>query len=270
MGAVTPPRIVQSLRLRAADAADAALGRRDRLTPPRRLLGFVGDSDFQATGEEFVEHLRALGGLQPDSHVLDVGCGIGRIARGLAGELRSPGSYDGFDIVAEAITWCQQHYDGTPAPFRFVHADVANPVYNPRGATAAGNYRFPYPDGAFDLVLATSVFTHLLEVDALRYLSEAARVLAPGGRLFTTWFLLDADATMPGQSSGPRFAQRIGPAAIADPGMPEAAVAYPEPWLRARLDAVGLRVLEPIHPGTWPGREGLSFQDIVVAERPAA
>ncbi len=270
MAGVNPGRVVRSLRLRAADAADVALGRRDRLTPPRRLLGFVGDSDFQATGAEFLGHLRTLGGLEPGSRVLDVGCGIGRIARVLAGELRPPGSYDGFDIVGEAIAWCQGHYDGTPAPFRFLHADVANPVYNPAGTTAAAEYRFPYPAGAFDLVLATSVFTHLLEAEARRYLGEAARGLAPGGRLFTTWFLLDADGTVTGQSAGPRFGRRMGAAAVADPAIPEAAVAYREPWLRSELHAAGLCVREPLHPGAWPGRPGLSFQDIVVAERPAA
>ena len=191
-------RGIRALQLRAADLADAARGRRDRLTPPRRYLDFVGNSDFQATGEEFLEHFRALADLKPTDRVLDVGCGIGRMARVLSRELRAPGSYDGFDISANAIAWCRRHYERMPVPFTFRHADLRNTLYNPGGRGSPADYRFPYLDRSFDLVIATSVFTHLLEDGAENYLAQAARVLAPGGRLFTTWFLLGADATPPG------------------------------------------------------------------------
>lgn len=248
-------RAVRSLSLRAADAADRVLGRSDPLTPPRRLR-FVGDSDFRATGEHLLDQLRELADLKPDDRVLDVGCGIGRVARVLAPELRPPGSYDGFDIVSAGIEWCQTRYAGTPAPFRFVLADVRNSDYNPGGRLAAAEYNFPYPDASFDLALATSVFTHLRADAARRYLSEAARVLAPGGRLFTTWFLLEATGS--GGRGGFDFVHADGAALLADPTNPEAAVAYPERWVRERLAANGLRVREPIH------RE---FQDVIVADR---
>ena len=55
-------RAARSLRLRAADLSDVALRRRDPLIPPRRLAGYVGDSDFAATGDEFLGHFRELGG----------------------------------------------------------------------------------------------------------------------------------------------------------------------------------------------------------------
>jgi SAM-dependent methyltransferase len=170
-------RPIRSLRLRAADAADRALGRRDPLTPPRRRLDFVGDSDFQATGEEFLGYFRELADFKPTDRVLDVGCGIGRMARVLAAELRPPGSYDGFDIVADAISWCARHYRDMPVPFAFAHADLHNTRYNPAGRCSPAEYRFPYEDGAFDLVIATSVFTHLLSDEADNYLREVAGVL---------------------------------------------------------------------------------------------
>lgn len=258
-------RATQSLRLRAADAVDAARGRRDPLIPPRRLTGYVGNSDFRATGDEFLGHFRALADLEPSDRVLDVGCGIGRMARVLVPVLAPPGSYDGFDIVAEGIAWCQQHYRDTPAPFRFQHADLRNATYNPEGALQAADYRFPYADGGFDLVLATSVFTHLLPDAADHYLAEAARMLASSGRLFATWCLLLGE-----QAASPppplRLAQPDGPAAVQDPAEPEAMVAYAEGWVRERLDANGLR-LRAIHPGSWSGRAGLTYQDIVVADR---
>ena len=258
-------RAASSLRLRAADAADALLGRRDELTPPRRLADYVGDSDFRATGEEFLGHFRELADLRPSDRVLEIGCGIGRMARVLVPVLRPPGSYDGFDIVASGIAWCRERYRETPVPFRFQHADLHNARYNPGGAERADEYRFPSDDEAFDLAIATSVFTHLLAPAAERYLAETARVLAPGGRLFATWFLLGDEQRL---NPPPPF-QRVEatrPAALGDPAIPESAVAYDEVWLRERLVAHDLQ-LQAIHPGSWSGRPGTSRQDIVLARR---
>jgi SAM-dependent methyltransferase len=262
-------RALRALQLRAADLADVARGRRDALTPPRRYLDFVGDSDFQATGEEFLEHFRTLAGLQPADRVLDVGCGIGRMARVLTRELQPPGAYDGFDISRQAIEWCRRHYVRLPVPFTFTHADLVNSLYNPGGGGAASDYHFPYLDHSFDLVIATSVFTHLLADAVDNYLAQAARVLAPGGRLFVTWFLVCDDRPPAAADAAVVFSRGAsdGVAQVADPAVPEAAVAYPEPWLRSRLAEYGLRVREPIRYGSWRGRDGLSFQDIVVAER---
>jgi SAM-dependent methyltransferase len=257
-------RAATSVRLRAADALDALTGRRDALTPPRRMSGYVGGGDFRATGEEFLGHFRELGGLREGDRVLEMGCGIGRMARVLAPVLRPPGSYDGFDVVAPGIAWCEAHYRDTAAPFRFVHADLRNSAYNPAGTVAADDYRFPYDDAAFNLVIATSLFTHLLPAAAEHYLAEAARVLAPGGRLFCTWLLFS-----PGRPAPATFAplSAADPAVVvADPGVPEDAIAYQEGWLAARLSARGLSLRTLAH-GTWSGLEGRSLQDIVVAQR---
>jgi SAM-dependent methyltransferase len=258
-------RVATSLRLRGLDTLDTLTGRRDRLTPPRRFSGYVGRGDFRATGDEFLGHFGELGGLRAEDRVLEIGCGIGRMARVLAGVLRPPGSYDGFDVVASGIGWCQEHYRNTPAPFRFRHADLRNSAYNPGGALDPDTYRFAHDDGAFDLVIATSLFTHLLPGAADHYLAEAARILAPGGRLFCTWQLFSADrpAPVPLQSLGGAWGERVR---VADPAVPEEAVAYEEGWLTERLAARGLSLGTLTH-GTWSGREGISFQDIVVAHR---
>lgn len=263
-------RASHAISLRAADVTDRLLGRADRFTPPRRLRGYVGDSDFRATGEEFAGHFRDLGGLAPGHRVLEIGCGIGRMARALVPVLRPPGSYDGFDIVREGIDWCRAHYVDTPVPFRFVHADLRNSAYNPDGAERAADYRFPFADGAFDFVFATSLFTHVLADAADHYLAEAARVLAPGGRLFTTWLLL-SDAR---RATPPPPFRRLGdtvlPGAVADPEVPEDAVAYDEWWVRETLEVHGFDAVG-IHTGTWAGDPGLSHQDLVVARlSPAA
>jgi SAM-dependent methyltransferase len=205
-----------SLRLRALDARDRARGQADPLLPPRRLRGRVGDSDFVATGRELAALVRDLGGVGPSSRVLDVGCGSGRLARELVGILRAPGAYVGFDVDPEAIAWCRQAYAGH-LHASFVHADLANGFYAPRGGGSAAAYRFPVPDGWADCVVATSVFTHLLEADTARYLDESRRVLAPGGRLVASFLL--------GPAPGGDEARRV-----TEPGA-----------LAAELEARGLR-----------------------------
>ncbi len=52
---------------------------RDELISPRRLI-FVGDGDFKSKGNEFLKYFIEIGGIKKTDHVLDVGCGIGRMA----------------------------------------------------------------------------------------------------------------------------------------------------------------------------------------------
>ena len=255
-------RVRDSLKLRALDLKDRLSGRADRLVPPRRL-DYAGHSDFVDTGDEFLAYFGQLGGLQPDHAVLDVGCGMGRMARPLAGYLDGEGSYDGFDVNRDGIGWCRRRY-ARRDNFRFQVADLYNRRYNPHGAHAATEYRFPYDDGSFDLAIATSVLTHLLESEAEHYLAEIQRVLKPGGRALVTFFLLNDES---------RALIREGKAALAfldpddhvsvlDADLPEEAVAYDEGWVRERLTVGEVRY------GSWCGRDEFSsFQDIVLATR---
>ncbi len=210
-------------------------------------------------------YFRELAGLRPSDRVLEIGCGIGRMARALVPILRPPGSYDGFDVVERGISWCRTHYRDAPAPFRFVHVDLYNPVYNPNGVHAARDFVFPYPDQSFDLVLATSVFTHLFAETADRYLAETARVIAPGGRVFSTWFLLSGERNVSPPAPFRRLDATL-PTAIADPTTPESAVAYDEDWVRQCVRDHDLR-LRAIYHGSWASGSGTAHQDLVIAER---
>src|SRR5258707_11056648 len=101
---------VRSLRRTAQGWLDRALvrlGVRDPLLPPRDLK-FVGSGDFRAIGHEFLRHLIELADLRPWHAILDVGCGVGRMAVPLIGYLNGSGRYHGFDIVPDAIAWCRK------------------------------------------------------------------------------------------------------------------------------------------------------------------
>ena len=260
-------RAVESLRLRALDVADV-VRHHDPLLPPRRLRGFVGDSDFRTTGDEFLELCVDLAGLRPDERVLDVGSGIGRMARPLARHLRPPGAYEGFDVVPEGVAWCRSRYTAHPH-FRFQLADVRNGLYRPDAGVPARQYTFPFDDASFDFTFATSVFTHLLPDEADRYLSEMARVLRPTGRLLATFFVLDAAGrhrSAPGEHL--TFAHDHGHYATYTVETPEDAVAYDEGWLRARLEAHRLELCGPMRLGTWSNLcdpDTRQFQDVVLA-----
>jgi hypothetical protein len=173
------------------------------------------------------------------------------------------GAYVGFDPVAPAVAWCAARY---PARFRFVHADLRNDLYNPDGAVAATEYRFPVDDGWASLVLATSVFTHLDRPEVERYLSETRRAMAPEASALLTFFLLDDDsraALADGRARQP-FAEASGEQAVADPEVTMAAVAHDRASVLGGLQGLGLEVAA-VHDGTWRGGAGLSYQDLVVA-----
>ena len=57
----------------------ANLKDKDSMIPPKSMI-FVGLGDFEKIGLEYKNHFIELAHLQPNHRVLDVGCGIGRMA----------------------------------------------------------------------------------------------------------------------------------------------------------------------------------------------
>lgn len=242
------------------------LVRRDPLTPPDWLHA-VGSGAFVERGDEFFSHFTTIAGLKPHERVLDVGCGTGRMARPLTRYLTS-GSYDGIDIVAPSVKWCQRAYQSRFPNFHFHFSDIHNQAYNPAGHLPAAQYKFPFGDSSFDFVFLTSVFTHMLPEDIENYMGEIARVLKPGGRCLITWFLLTLDSLklMAEKQSSIDFKSAGSGYRVRDPDEPEAAVAYEEDQIFGLYDKNRLTISEPVHYGTWCGRQdGLSYQDIILA-----
>jgi SAM-dependent methyltransferase len=245
----------------ALEVADRVRGRHEPLIPPSRLL-FVGGPHFREIGEEFKSHFVALGGLRPDDRVLDIGCGVGRMAVPLLDYLTS--DYEGFDVVPVGIAWCRRNITRCNPNFRFQVANLHNARYSPEGSGNAAAYEFPYPDASFDFALAVSVFTHLLP-DALRhYLMQARRVLRPDGTLFATFFLIDE--RKPTESARFAFDVHGDGYRTIDNANPETAVAYDRREIELLLAEARL-TLRSFYPGSWTGLAGTSFQDILVVSR---
>jgi SAM-dependent methyltransferase len=228
--------------------------------------GLIGEGDLDQVGAEYLGHFRELGGLEPSDDVLDIGCGVGRMASPLTTYL-SRGTYHGFDVMEPTIRSCRRRFSSVPN-FHFDHVDVYNGKYNPKGRIPPAEFRFPYPDATFDFAFAISVFTHMLPADVERYLQETARVLRAGGRLLGTWFVMTPQAARLVEQGKSDVAFDVQSDGVwqADAREAEAAVAYRRDDVSDLYRRASLEIVEPIRYGRWSGTaEGLSYQDIVVA-----
>jgi SAM-dependent methyltransferase len=123
--------------------------------------------------------------------ILDFGCGCGRVARQLAiAAAPMPGRYLGIDLHRGMIVWDNEHLAPHLPQFRFEHHNVFSATFNP-DPEMPRMARFPVEDEEITLVLAISVFTHLIQDQAEHYLDEIARVLRSDGVVISTWFLFD-------------------------------------------------------------------------------
>ncbi len=264
-----------------ADRLGTTLHQRDPLVPPMRLVTADGSHDvreFIFVGESIARWLVEVG-LNRHDRVLDVGCGVGRVAIPLLKILDRSGSYCGVDIVPEQIQWCVKAIGSRYPNASFALLDAYSARYNPAGKLRAEEIRFPYADADFDLVLLMSVFTHLLPAGSRNYLSEIRRVLRPGKSCAMTWFLLNDDsrariAASP-SSPGPgaialRFEHQHGECWIENRSIPEAAVGYDQATVEGWCRDCGLQIDRIIY-GSWCGRpDAPGYQDVLLvsARRP--
>jgi SAM-dependent methyltransferase len=235
--------------------------------PPSYLARVGGGAEV---GLEFVGWFRDLAALRDDDAVLDLGCGIGRMAAPLAAFLGPRGRYVGLDVDAEMIAWARDHLAARDPRFDFRHVDARNGLYHPAGQLDSARAPMPLKDASITFAWATSLFTHLRRDDARHQLAELARVLQPGGRLLATFFL---DPDLPARRGrSPRPGRPFVPLEAdtwtTDPELPEHAIAFPLARLREWSAAAGLTITR-VCDGSWsePPRPW-SFQDIVLYERP--
>lgn len=232
------------------------------MVPPRRLI-YTGRGDFVKQGNAWLEFFKEQG-LQPHHAFLDIGSGIGRIARALTSYLTGP--YHGFDAVKTGVAWCQKNISRRYPNFHFSHVPLYNDLYRASGISAAA-YRFPYEKETFDFACAISVFTHLLPDETKNYLQETTRVLKPGGKLVATFFLLTGAPSE--QKSAFSFPHRKGTYALMDANVQHANVAYETAFLLHLSEIAGFKLTTQIS-GSWHDgvtRHPVAFQDVMVWEK---
>ncbi|MBE0658541.1 MAG: methyltransferase domain-containing protein [Bryobacteraceae bacterium] len=106
--------------------------------------------------------LRAAGSsLDAQTSILEFGCGCGRVLSCLDRN----NAIAGCDLNPDLIAWVNRRLPEIDARVNGLEPPL------------------PWMDGSFDLVFALSVFTHLPEPIAVRWMAELSRVLKPGGYL---------------------------------------------------------------------------------------
>jgi SAM-dependent methyltransferase len=227
---------------------------------PPSLINYAGGGDYKLVGSGLARMLQVRADLVDGESLLDVGCGIGRLATALSHDTPNL-RYDGFDPVRYGISWCTKRFRDVPN-YRFAHVDLANPFYNPGGSIDPQTFRFPYQDCAFDIVVATSVFTHMRLETSAHYLEEIARCLRPGGRAYITLFRIDAHATQAIQRGDSLLAfRRMGEGEWASTtAQAEEAIAFEHSALQRALDRSALEAVQ-FYRGSWRTGTGDDYQD---------
>jgi SAM-dependent methyltransferase len=248
----------------------------DRIVVPENAALTGGSrEDFLEMGCIMLGELLRTTALAPDSRVLEIGSGLGRIAYPLALYLDG-GSYVGLEIVRDSVQFCSRHVAplaGRATRFEFRHLDCYNEFYNPGTPARLRDMVFPEL-GEFDLVFMSSVCTHLDDEEMRLYVKQAASWLRPGGEFWATYFLID-DAAAQRLASEPHLASRqfdvsaAGPDYYLDQNRSTAAVAYRQDYVASRLQDAGLAV-KTMELGRWSGvaRTYFGYQDLVVAVKP--
>jgi ubiquinone/menaquinone biosynthesis C-methylase UbiE len=148
--------------------------------------------------------VRAALALRPGERVLDIGSGPGFLAAEMAQELGAEGRVDGVDTSESMLAVARRREPArgaAPAEFHL-----------------AGALALPFADSAFDAAVSTQVLEYVEDVPAA--LTEARRVLRPGGRLLA----LDTDwDSIVWHSGDPQRMRRVLEAwneHLADPHLP--------------------------------------------------
>ena len=237
-----------------------SLSAASRDLPPLWLRRHAGPvRHFASSALEAERLLVELDLIHADAAVVDLGCGPGAMAPIFARRLNDRGRYLGLDVHAPSIRWCRERW-ARDARFRFRLLERDSPYSTSSGG---GDGAIPVANGSIDLVVAKSLFTHVLAEETAALLAEIRRTLRPDGRAFVTAFLFDgargADGPpyfpFPAPGAAVRWRQKL---------WPHAAVAYERELFEFLCRANGLGCTRFVG-GFYPGDAEIpSGQDILV------
>jgi SAM-dependent methyltransferase len=222
-------------------------------------MRFMGEDDERFLSEaDKLARILIERGLRPDSALLDIGSGYGRLAFGLMRQLDFVGRYEGFDLLPKQIKWSTEAITSRSPNFHFALLDVANARYNRQGSIEAGAMTFPYDEESFDMCALFSVFTHMYEVEVRRYMGEIRRVIKESGSCVATFFLFDEDrleAILSDDSALPMRHQLNETTRYFSQEDILHAIAYEQRHMRQMWEMADMQVTG-IEWGTWAGDQG--------------
>ena len=161
--------------------------------PPRELRGrlgvsFLADGFYLESGIAEARRLAARLAYSKSSLVVDIGCGLGRLATGMLWEFGDV-QYFGIDSNPTFAEWCHEHIERNHPSFRFIHLDVVSELYNPTGKIDGDRIRLPLGDATADIVYLWGLFTNMGPEHVRIYVSEMSRIAREGSRIFLTAFV---------------------------------------------------------------------------------
>lgn len=206
--------------------------------PPFEMRELVGPTDPKFFDNPYGRLVFPDIPIDKQTSVFDFGCGCGRVARQLMQQNPPPQKYVGIDLHQGMIKWCQDHLQKHAKDFQFMHHDVLNLGFNPKGKPHP--LPFQVGDHAFELVVSWSVFTHVLEEQVLFYLKEITRILAKDGIFLSTWFTFD-------KQEYPMM-QTFQNALYINTTDPTNAVIFDRSWLKSATKEAGLKMVKIVAP----------------------
>jgi SAM-dependent methyltransferase len=258
------------------DESAAVPARTVELPRPDTSLHDTGPDTEDLARARRQRHLLEHWGFTSHSHLLEIGCGVGRLAYELSGHLADDGRYVGFDVKEQAVEWLNTRYAPHLPNFQFDHFDVANVRYRPDTGAGAGTIRFPYADGEFDFACSFAVFMHMQLPEIANYLNELHRVLRPGAvAVLTATAITKADyerGVMPALGTRP-FVQVADGVYAKRPDQPGIGLGYDEALLAAVCEQAGFDLVFSVE-GEWHGDPQFRLVptiggDVFVLQRPA-
>jgi len=242
--------------------------------PPLQLRRHVGgmSAGFNGPGYEFHAYLRLLAELRDGDSIWNIACGCGMLELALNAQ-GWQGLIIGTDIHKPCIDWAQKNLGSRFAGHSFVHMDIRKESYNPKGTLSTQEWVDGFAEKDFDVVVAKSLFTHVLPDELSIYLKTIASRLKADGKALLTFFILSEEQSRLaalGKNSMPFHPYlEDGRCAVYRPSAPTAAVAYEQQYLEDKLRSAGFKVTkDSVYFGSWTGRaDGLSYQDIVLVEK---
>ena len=134
--------------------------------------------DFAQAAERLTQQVCDAAQINPGDRILDVGCGFGGAIASL-NERFSPLTLVGLNLDERQIARAREQINPNPGnQIEFVQGNAC---------------QLPFPDNAFDVVLAIECIFHF--PSRQRFFQEARRVLRPGGKFALSDFVLAPDVS---------------------------------------------------------------------------